>query len=198
MSKKKVILISREFGSGGRNIGKKIAEELNIPFYDKELITLACKESGFDMSLFEQSDKQDKHPISYFLSMYSSTMTPSELSLNDQVFLVQAKVIRDLAKDSCVIIGRCADYILRDREDTLSIFIHADMPDRIARVIDEYKDEDDHIREKISRIDKNRATYYNYYSNRRWGKLSNYDLTLNTSKINEDTCVKMIKNVFNQ
>lgn len=198
MSKKKVILISREFGSGGRNIGKKIAEELNIPFYDKELITLACKESGFDMSLFEQSDKQDKHPISYFLSMYSSTMTPSELSLNDQVFLVQAKVIRDLAKDSCVIIGRCADYILRDREDTLSVFIHADMPDRIARVIDEYKDEDDHIREKISRIDKNRATYYNYYSNRRWGKLSNYDLTLNTSKINEDTCVEIIKNVFNQ
>jgi len=195
MSDKTVILISREYGSGGRGIGEKLAKELNIPFYDKEVIRLACQESGFDTSLFEDTDKQSKHPISYFLSMYSSTMTPSDLSLNDQVFLVQSKVIRELAQNSCVIIGRCADYILRDYDDVIRIFIHADMEDRIERVIDEYKDEEDNIKEKIRRIDKNRATYYNYYSNRRWGNLDNYDLSLNTSKIDVDTCVDIIKNI---
>lgn len=197
MSKKNVILISREYGSGGRGIGEKIAKELNIPFYDKEVIRMACQESGFDVSLFENIEEQSKHPLSYFLSMYSATMTPSDLSLNDKVFLVQSKVIRDLAKDSCVIIGRCADYILRDYDNVLRVFIHADMEDRIARVIDEYKDEDDNIKEKIRRIDKNRATYYNYYSNRRWGNLENYDLSLNTSKVDVDTCVDIIKNIIN-
>ena len=127
--------------------------------------------------------------------MYSATMTPSDLSLNDQVFLIQSKVIRDLAKNSCVIIGRCADYILRDNENAVKIFIHADLEDRIERVIDEYKDEDDNIKEKIRRIDKNRSTYYNYYSNKRWGNLENYDLSLNTSKIDPDTCVELIKNI---
>ena len=197
MSKKNVILISREYGSGGRGIGEKIAKELNIPFYDKEVIRMACQESGFDVSLFENIEEQSKHPLSYFLSMYSATMTPSDLSLNDKVFLVQSKIIRDLAKDSCVIIGRCADYILRDYDNVLRVFIHADMEDRIARVIDEYKDEDDNIKEKIRRIDKNRATYYNYYSNRRWGNLENYELSLNTSKVDVDTCVDIIKNIIN-
>jgi len=197
MSQKTVILISREYGSGGRGIGEKLAKELNIPFYDKEVIRLACKESGFDMSLFEKTEEQIKHPISYFLSMYSATMTPSDLSLNDQVFLVQAKVIRELAKESCVIIGRCADYILRDYDNIIRVFIHADIEDRIERVIDEYKDEEDNIKAKINRIDKNRATYYNYYSNKRWGKLDNYDLSFNTSKVDIDTCVSILKNIVN-
>ena len=100
-----------------------------------------------------------------------------------------------MAKNSCVIIGRCADYILRDNENAVKIFIHADLEDRIERVIDEYKDEDDNIKEKIRRIDKNRSTYYNYYSNKRWGNLENYDLSLNTSKIDPDTCVELIKNI---
>lgn len=195
MSKKTVILISREYGSGGRGIGEKLAKELNIPFYDKEVIRLACQESGFDVSLFENTEEQTKSPLSYLLSMYYATVSPSELSLNDQVFLIQSKVIRDLAKESCVIIGRCADYILKDHDDVLRIFVHADLEDRIERVIDEYGDEDDNIKSKITRIDKNRATYYNYYSNRRWGDLANYDLSLNTSKVDVDTCVALIKNI---
>ena len=195
MSKKTVILISREYGSGGRGIGEKLAKELNIPFYDKEVIHLACQESGFDVSLFENTEEQTKSPLSYLLSMYYATVSPSELSLNDQVFLIQTKVIRDLAKESCVIIGRCADYILKDHDDVLRIFVHADLEDRIERVIDEYGDEDDNIKGKITRIDKNRATYYNYYSNRRWGDLANYDLSLNTSKVDVDTCVALIKNI---
>ena len=195
MSKKTVILISREYGSGGRGIGEKLAKELNIPFYDKEVIRLACQESGFDVSLFENTEEQTKSPLSYLLSMYYATVSPSELSLNDQVFLIQSKVIRDLAKESCVIIGRCADYILKDHDDVLRIFVHADLEDRNERVIDEYGDEDDNIKGKITRIDKNRATYYNYYSNRRWGDLANYDLSLNTSKVDVDTCVALIKNI---
>jgi cytidylate kinase len=195
MSKKTVILISREYGSGGRGIGEKLAKELNIPFYDKEVIHLACQESGFDVSLFENTEEQTKSPLSYLLSMYYATVSPSELSLNDQVFLIQTKVIRDLAKESCVIIGRCADYILKDHDDVLRIFVHADLEDRIERVIDEYGDEDDNIKAKITHIDKNRATYYNYYSNRRWGDLANYDLSLNTSKVDVDTCVALIKNI---
>ena len=195
MSKKTVILISREYGSGGRGIGERLAKELNIPFYDKEVIRLACQESGFDTSLFEHTEQQSQNPFSYLLSMYSATMSASDLSLNDQVFLIQSKVIRDLAKDSCVIIGRCADYILKDHEDVLRIFVHADLEDRIERVIDEYGDNDDNIKAKITRIDKNRATYYNFYSNRRWGDLANYDLSLNTSKVSIDTCVELIKNI---
>jgi len=192
MSKKTVILISREYGSGGRALGEKLAAVLNIPFYDREIILASCKESGYNMSLFEKADKQSKHPITFFLSMYSSSVSPYDLSLNDQVFLIQSKVIREMAKESCVIIGRCADYILRDDPDILRIFVHAPIEDRIIRVKEEYHDEDSDTEEKIKRIDKNRATYYNYYSNEKWGRLSNYDLSFNTSKIAIDTCVKMI------
>lgn len=198
MNQKKVILISREYGSGGREIGKKLAEKLNIPFYDKELILLACKESGFDISLFEKTEEQDKHPISYFLSMYSSSMSPYDLSLNDQVFLIQSKVIREIAADSCVIIGRCADYILRDNPNIIRIFIHAPIADRVQRATNEYHDTAENMEEKIRRIDKNRATYYNYYSNQKWGKLSNYDLTINSSKTGIDQAVELIAQIFDK
>lgn len=198
MSKKKIILISREYGSGGRAIGEKLAQILHIPFYDKELILRACQESGFDPSLFENTEQQSQHPISYFLSMFSSSVSMNELSLNDQVFLIQGKVIREAAKESCVIIGRCADYILRDNPDIIRIFIHAPLKDRMVRVKEEYHDDATDIKTKISRIDKNRATYYNYYTNRRWGKLENYDLTIDSSTFGIDGCVTMIKNLLEE
>lgn len=195
MNKKTVILISREYGSGGREIGEKLAKELNIPFYDRELIMLACKESGFDMSLFEKTEEQSKHPISYFLSMYSSSMSPYDLSINDQVFLIQSKVILEVAKESCVIIGRCADYILRDDPDILRIYIHAPLKDRVSRAVEKYHEDNNNIEEKVRRIDKNRATYYNYYSNRKWGKLENYDITINSSKLGIEKSIDVIKNI---
>lgn len=198
MNNRKVILISREYGSGGRAIGEKLAKELNIPFYDREIILRACQESGFDMSLFENTEQQTKHPVSYFLSMYSSAMSPYDLSINDQVFLIQSKVIRDAAQESCVIIGRCADYILRDDPDIFRIFIHAPLADRVIRATNEYHDEDKDIEEKVRRIDKNRATYYNYYSSRKWGRLENYDLTINTGKINPETAIRMIVGAINK
>ncbi|CVH78591.1 cytidylate kinase [Clostridiales bacterium CHKCI006] len=192
MSKSTVIAISRQYGSGGREIGKRLAEKLHIPFYDKELILLAAKESGYDESLFEKLDEENKRPLSYLLSMYSNSMSHYDLSLNDQLFLIQSKVISDLAKESCVIIGRCADYVLRNQVNVLSVFIHAPIADRLARSIDDYHDDPETVSEKIRRVDKNRATYYNYYANEKWGQLTNYDLTMNSSILGIDGCVDVL------
>ena len=178
MSKSTVIAISRQYGSGGREIGKRLAEKLHIPFYDKELILLAAKESGYDESLFEKLDEENKRPLSYLLSMYSNSMSHYDLSLNDQLFLIQSKVISDLAKESCVIV--------------LSVFIHAPIADRLARSIDDYHDDPETVSEKIRRVDKNRATYYNYYANEKWGQLTNYDLTMNSSILGIDGCVDVL------
>lgn len=198
MSKQKVILISREYGSGGREIGEKLAKALKIPFYDRELILRACEESGFDASIFENTESQSQHPFSYFLSMFSTSVSPHDLSLNDQIFLIQGKVIRDVAKDSCVIIGRCADYILRDYPNVIKVFIHAPLEDRIRRVKEEYHDDAEDIKTKISHIDKNRATYYNYYTNKKWGKIDNYDLTINSSKLGIERCVSLLQDLIEE
>lgn len=198
MSKQKVILISREYGSGGREIGEKLAKALKIPFYDRELILRACEESGFDASIFENTESQSQHPFSYFLSMFSTSVSPHDLSLNDQIFLIQGKVIRDVAKDSCVIIGRCADYILRDYPNVIKVFIHAPLEDRIRRVKEEYHDDAEDIKTKISHIDKNRATYYNYYTNKKWGKIDNYDLTINSSKLGIERCVALLQDLIEE
>lgn len=198
MSNNKVILISREYGSGGRAIGERLAKELGIPFYDREIILRACQESGFNESLFEKTEQEKQHPISFFLSMLSSSVSPDDLSINDQVFLVQGKVIREIAKESCVIIGRCADYILRDNPNVLRVFVHAPLNDRIIRVEEEYQDLDGDIKTKIRHIDKNRATYYNYYTNQKWGHLANYDITLNSSLFGIDGCIEIIKKRYQQ
>lgn len=198
MSKKTIILISREYGSGGRIIGQKLAAALNIPFYDREIILRSCQESGYTSNLFEKANETDRHPLSYRLTMYSNAVSFQELSINDQIFLIQSKVIREMAKESCVIIGRLADYILRDDPDIIRLFIQAPIQDRIARVKEEYQDNDSNIEQKIHRIDKNRATYYNYYSNQKWGYMKNYDLVINTSKISIDDSVNMLIHLFNQ
>ena len=198
MSNKKVILISREYGSGGRAIGEKLAKDLGIPFYDREIILRSCKESGFDISLFEKTEQQTQHPISYFLSMFSSSISPNDLSLNDQVFLIQSEVIREAAKESCVIIGRFADYILRDQPDILRVFVHAPLQDRMVRIKEDYHDDDGDTKSKVYHIDKNRATYYNYYTNKKWGHLANYDITLDSSKFGIEGCIEIIKKRYQQ
>lgn len=198
MSKKTVILISREYGSGGRKIGQEVAKRLNIPFYDKELIQLAAKESGYDEKLFENTQKQSKGTFSYFLSVYAAGMSPQDISLNDQLFLVTAKTIHEVSNESCVIIGRCADYILRDHPHTLSIFVHADLEDRIKRAKDEYGDDAPDLKQKVLRTDKNRAIYYNFYADQKWGHIGHYDLSLNTSNIDLDTCVDIIVNAVEE
>jgi len=201
MSKKTIITISREFGSGGREIGKKLADRMNIPFYDKELIELAAKESGIDASLFEDEEYRTSRGF-YLLGAIGFTLgspisSISEMSLNDRLFLVQSKTIETIAKQgSCVIVGRCADYILQDDPDVLSVFIHANMKDKKERAIHSYEVDERNIDASIAKIDKRRANYYNYYTDRKWGEAANYDIVLNSSKFGVDGCVALLQSIM--
>lgn len=197
---KTIITISREFGSGGREIGKKIAEQLNIPFYDKELIEIAAKESGIDKELFEDSDERTSRgfhllgALGYSLGGPLSTIT--ELSLNDRLFMVQSDIIKQVAEQgSCVIVGRCADYVLRDHKDVLNVFIHARMEDRKKRAVNSYEVDERDIEGSIRKIDKKRANYYEYYTDRKWGRAENYDISINSSSFGIDGTVEIIKSL---
>lgn len=198
---KTIITISREFGSGGRELGELLAKILDIPFYDKEIIEISAKESGIDQSLFEEKKNQTSKGIKLIgalgYSLGGPLSTIGEITLNDRLFLVQSQVISQLAsKGACVMIGRCADYILQDHENVLNIFVYADMKDRIQRAIHSYEVNEDDIENSILKIDKQRANYYNYYSDRTWGRIHNYDLCLNTSTFSIIECAEIIKHVL--
>ena len=195
---KTIITISRQFGSGGREIGKKLAEQLGIPFYDKELIEIAAKESGMDKELFVEDDSRTSRgfhllgAIGYSLGGPLSTIT--ELSLNDRLFIIQEEVIKTVAnKGPCVIVGRCADYVLRDRDDVLNVFVHAEMQDRLHRAIHSYEVDERDIEASVRKIDKRRANYYEYYTDRKWGRAENYDISINSSTFGIDGTVEIIK-----
>lgn len=193
-----VITISRQYGSGGRFIGRKLAEALNIPFYDKELITMAAEESGMSRELFEKADEKATSSLLYTLSMNSYLLHGMagvpDLPLNDKVFLIQSEVIRKLAaKGPCVIVGRCADYILREHPGSVNVYIYSDMEDRVERATTYYNLSADRAREQIQKMDKKRATYYNFYTNQKWGRAENYDLSLNSAKIGIEGCVEVIR-----
>lgn len=203
MKKKTIITISRQFGSGGREIGKKLAEALGIPFYDKELIEMAAKESGIDEELFEDEEYRTSRGF-YLLGAIGFTLgspitSISEMSLNDRLFLVQSETIENIAeKGPCVIVGRCADYVLQEKHSTINIFIHASMKDRKERAIHSYEVDERNIEASISKIDKRRANYYNYYTDRKWGAAENYDIVLNSSKFGIDGCVDIIKSILEE
>ncbi len=183
-----IITISREFCTGGHHIAKKLADMLELPYYDKELITLAAKESGLSEEAVRQSE--NKRTGSLLYSLYSISQ---ELPLTDQVYLAQSKVIRDLADQGpCVIVGRCADYVLRERPDCLQVFIHAGIEHRRARLhsqCPELREQD--LDARIAKEDKKRAAYYNYYTQRRWGAAEQYHITID-SALGEDACVQIL------
>ena len=194
-----VITIGRECGSGGRLIGNRLAEKLNIKCYDKELLTLAAKKSGLCEEIFESHDEKPTSRYLYSLVMDSYSMGYStssfiDMPLNHKVFLAQFDTIKHLADtESCVIVGRCADYALEENPNVLSIFIKADMQDRIRRIAKLYDLSDAKAKDKITKIDKQRASYYNYYTSKRWGEVDSYDLCLNSSVFGIDGTVDMIK-----
>lgn len=198
MKKSIVITINRQYGSGGHLIGKKVAEKLGIPFYDKELLTLAASESGFAKETFEHNDEHVRLSTSYLSAigviLGSPTANLVDLSLNDQLQMIQSKVIEEIAnKGSCVIVGRCADYVLRDRENLLSIYIHADDEDRTLRIVNEYQAcSEEEAEAMIKKMDKQRSNYYNFYSNQKWNSAKTYDLTLNSSYFGIEGCVDLI------
>lgn len=194
--KKKIITISRQFGSGGRGIGKKLAERLAVPFYDKELIELASKESGIDERVFKSEGEETGRFYQVLGAIGFALGSPAggiyEYSINDELYLAQAHVIEQVAQEGpCVIVGRCADYVLSEREDVLNVYLCSDMEHRLQRVIEEYHVEDAD-ETMLRKVDKRRSNYYQYYTDRSWGRAENYDLCINTGKFDADTVVDMI------
>ena len=196
-----IITISREFGSGGREIGKKLAEQFGIDFYDKELLEIASKESGITQELFVKHDETYTNSFLYSLVMGSYPITPDgrinpELPLNQKIFLAQFDTIRSLAeKGPCVIVGRCADYVLRNRENVVNFFITANMAHKRRRILERYDIEKSKVEDFIRKTDKRRANYYNYYTDMKWGEARNYDLCINSSKTGIDGAVDILKAV---
>lgn len=194
-----VITIARQFGSGGRAIGKALARELNIPFYDKELINLAAKESGVSPEVFEKYDEKVTNSLLYSLSMGAAATINSEygispqVSLNDRVFLIQQDIIKKIAEKSCVIVGRCADHVLSGRKDCFKLFIYADIEKRIRYAVDVHKVEPSKAKSVITKIDKTRANYYNYYATGKWGDPDNYNLCINSGELGISRTVELIR-----
>ena len=195
---KYIITIGRQFGSGGRSIGQKIAEKLDINFYDKELISIAAKESGTDPEIFKDVDEKAANSLLYSLStgMYgfgSGFSAMGDLPVNDKLYLLQHKIIKEIAeKESCVIVGRCADYVLRENPNCVNIFIYADMAFRKEQSVKKHGIDEARAEHIINKTDKSRANYYSFYSGQKWGMAENYDLCINSSKLSEDKIVDLI------
>jgi cytidylate kinase len=185
---KYIITIGREYGSGGRFIGQKLAEKLGIKFYDQALINKAAEESGLSMAVFKNFDEKRDSIFAATPSMYSY-----DISLGQRVFLAQFDAIKKIAEEdeSCVIVGRCADYVLRDMENVCNIFICAPMEEKIKRAVEFYGVKIEKASSVITKRDKKRKTYYNFYTDMDWGKASNYDLCIN-SKLGVENCENVI------
>ena len=184
-----VITIGREYGSGGRLIAKRLSEEMGIPFYDKQLITAVAKKTGFSEH-FVRDTEQQRPTNSFLYDLYTAVATPSAV---DQVFIAQARVIKEVAaRESCVIVGRCADYILREEPHVLKVFVNAPLDQRVRRAREEYGVTEPNLESYVIRQDKSRASYYNYFATGRWGQSREYDLCIN-SRIGIDAAVKVIK-----
>ena len=199
-----IITIGRQFGSGGRMIGEMLAKKLGIAFYDKELISLAAKESGMNPEIFDSVDEKATNSLLYSLSMGlynfgSGFSAMGDLPVNDQLYLLQHKIIKEIAeKESCVIVGRCADYILRERTDCVNIFFYADMEFRKRESVEKHGIEESRAEHIITRTDKSRANYYSFYSGQKWGMAENYDLCINSSKLSKDNIVDLIIDYINK
>ena len=189
---KRIITISREFGSGGRTIGKLAADHLGIPCYDAELIQKIAAESGFDESYIKEAGE---YAPGGFLSsaLLDRSFGPTN---GDYLWKLQYQIIRDLAeKEPCVIVGRCADYILRDRTDCLKVFIHADMKFRADRIVRVYGEREQSPEARLKEKDKRRATYYRFYTDMKWGNAANYHIALDSGVIGIETCAKLIESL---
>ena len=198
MDERTVITIGREFGSGGHEIGMKLAEKLGIKCYDKELLELAAKESGLCEELFASQDEKPTNSFLYSLVMdtYSfgySSAGFTDMPMNHKIFLAQFEAIKKLASEGpCVMVGRCADYALADNPDCFSVFVHANLDWRINRISQKYNKNAKEAKDMINKTDKSRSSYYNYYTNKKWGSADSYNLCLDSSKLGIDGTAKAI------
>ena len=189
----RIITISREFGSGGRTIGKKVADKLGIPCYDSELIEKLAQESGFTKDYIKEAGEYT--PGGFLASAFSNrAFGPTN---EDILWEMQCRIITELAeKESCVIVGRCADYILQDKADCLKVFIHADMAFRAKRIVEVYGEREESTEQRLRDKDKRRAAYHRFYTNMKWGYAENYHLTLDSGVLGIDRCVDIISGLY--
>ena len=194
-----VITVGRQYGSGGRFVARKLAEKLGIPYYDKELLTIAAKESGICEEMFEDHDEKPTRSLLFSLvtglqMRGDAGSVYMDMPLNHKIFLAQFGAIRNIAaKGPCVIVGRCADYVLKEHPRCLNFYIYADLQSRVERATTVYDMEKEHAADNIQKLDKKRANYYNFYSNLRWGLAENYDLCVNSASIGVDSTVEVLK-----
>ena len=188
---KRIITISREFGSGGRFIGEEVAKKLGIAYYDKNIINQIAEESGLSPDYIQESAELSPKKGIFAYALAGRDITGK--SVEDMVYEAQRKVILELAeKEPCVIIGRNADFILKDRDDVLNVFIHGDMPEKIKRITGLYNVKEKEAVKMMADTDKRRRTNYNFYTDQNWGKASNYTLCLNSSQLGYDRCEMII------
>lgn len=191
----KVIAISRQFGSGGRTIGKETAKLLGIPCYDREIIEKVSKNCGFAKEYVENQGEYANHR-SWLGRAFDGANRFDGMTNQDKIWVEQRKIILDIAEKPCVIVGRCADYILRDRDDVLKAFIHADDKSRAERIVKLYGEKDDKPEKRLKDKDKRRAAYYKYYTETEWGVAANYHISLDSGKLGIDGCVKILAHIY--
>ncbi len=201
MSQGTIVTIGRQYGSGGRNIGIQLAKELGVPFYDQNILKQAAAESGLCEKILENYDEK---PRSF---LYSIAMDPFGYALggipantlDQRVYMATFDTINTIAdKGSCVIIGRCADYVLRERKNVLRVFLYASMEERIKAVMERDDLSEAAAKQKISRMDRSRAAYYEFYSTQKWGAVDSYDLCIDTGLLGQDGTVALIRHVMEQ
>lgn len=192
-----IITIARQYGCGGRAVGRKLSEALAIKYYDSELLSRAAAMNGVDEKFYRELDEKARSKFSslfsysnaggsYFMPVYS------DLVANDQLFYTQANIVKEVSEEPCVIVGRCADYVLRERPNLVRVYLHASVEARKDRIINNYGIEEGNVEKTIAKADKRRSIYYNTYTDQDWGDARNYDLTLDTSKVSIDDIVELI------
>jgi len=194
-----LICIGREAGAGGRRIGRLVAERLGVPFYDRELISVAANESGLCEEIMKSHEEKATRSFLYSLVMDTYSVgyrtTPLEMPMEQKVFLAEYNAIKAIAEQgSAVFVGRCADYALEGNPDLMTVFVQADMPDKIKHCQEDYDVTDKEAEDYIVKADKRRSNYYNYYSNKKWGDRNSYDLIVNRSTVGIDGAVETIIN----
>lgn len=191
--KNRIITISREFGSGGRTIGRAVAQALGIPCYDSELLQKIALETGFSEKYIQEAGEYI--PGSYLSNLFSDrAYGPTN---EDYLWQIQYRLITELAqKEPCVIVGRCADYILKDRTNCLKVFIHADMDFRSKRIVEVYGEQEASPEQRINEKDKRRTAYYRFYTGLKWGQSQNYHITLDSGKIGIERCAQIIQQLY--
>lgn len=192
MHRDTVITIGRQYGSGARSIAKELARQLDIPYYDKELLAIAAEQSGLSREVLEHRD--EKPSETFYFSSWNMPMYHPELPLGQQIFLAQFHAIREVAsRGGCVIVGRCADYVLNDHPHLVRVFLHAPLEARVQTIMARLSIDENEARKRIRLIEKNRSSYYNYFTDRKWGATETYDMCLSTHQASTQGIIDIIR-----